>query len=605
MIYIKNQIMKKQEEIYKLPSKWTWVSLSDIVINPKTDLVDGPFGSNLRAIDYQNKGIPVFRIQNIKAGYFVDKNIQYITYEKSIELHRHSFQSGDIIITKLGDPLGLACKVPEIYSYGIIVADLIRLRPSSLIVNTDFLIYLINSKVVQDQFKDLTKGTTRSRVNLTLVRDIKIPLPPKAEQDLIVSRIKYFLEKLENGICSLEYAQEQLKTYKQSLLKNAFSGELTKQWRNESSPEPAEKVLKQIKENCKERYNQDVYNWLLQVKEWESKGKKEKKPNKPILPPTFPNLEDEYLKKLPLIPDSWKWVRNSELLYYVTSGSRDWKKYYSKSGAYFIRTQDIKSYSLDLGNVAFVNLPPNIEGTRSLVEKGDLLMTITGANVGKVAFVNNDIPEAYVSQSVALMKPINISLAPYLKLYFQSEIYGGKMISELVYGVGRPVLSLENMREVPVPLCSFEEQKEITSKIELQFSTLDNIESTIDSIIKQSKDLCHSILNKAFKGKLVAQVPNSKPAIELLKLVYAKREVLEKEPKRKFQKRPLKVEKMNKDLNIEAVLKTSDAPMNAKDVWQQSKYRDNIEDFYKELKEIQDKVKVITKDSESLISLMK
>ena len=232
-------------------------------------------------------------------------------------------------------------------------------------------------------------------------------------------------------------------------------------------------------------------------------------------------------------------------------------------------------------------------------------MTITGANVGKVAFVNNDIPEAYVSQSVALMKPINISLAPYLKLYFQSEIYGGKMISELVYGVGRPVLSLENMREVPVPLCSFEEQKEITSKIELQFSTLDNIESTIDSIIKQSKDLCHSILNKAFEGKLVAQVPNSKPATELLKLVYAKREVLEKEFKRKSQKRPLKVEKMNKDLNIEAVLKTSDAPMNAKDVWQQSKYRDNIEDFYKELKEIQDKGKVITKDSESLISLMK
>jgi hypothetical protein len=47
-------------------------------------------------------------------------------------------------------------------------------------------------------------------------------------------------------------------------------------------------------------------------------------------------------------------------------------------------------------------LPRKIEGKRSLIERGDLLVTITGANVGKCAKVDTDIPEAYVSQPNAL-----------------------------------------------------------------------------------------------------------------------------------------------------------------------------------------------------------
>ncbi len=167
--------MREQVENESLPKGWIWVSLSDVVLNPKVDLVDGPFGSNLKSDDYTSEGIPIFRIQNIKAGYFLDKNIQYISAEKALELERHSFKQGDIIITKLGEPLGLACKVPEKYPSGIIVADLIRLRPSN-IIDVDYLVSVINSKIVQNQFKEITKGTTRARVNLTLVRDIRIPL---------------------------------------------------------------------------------------------------------------------------------------------------------------------------------------------------------------------------------------------------------------------------------------------------------------------------------------------------------------------------------------------------------------------------------------------
>jgi len=211
----------------EIPNGWQLVKLGDLVADPKRDLVDGPFGSNLKAHEYVDNGVPVIKIQNIKANRFVDSNINYVKKEKAEYLSRHSFVSGDLIITKLGDPLGLCCKVPEKYGFGIIVADLMRLRPSRLVVYDQFLIYAINSETVQNQFRAITKGTTRPRVNLTIVREIQIPLPPLPEQQRIVAKIEELFSSLDRGIESLKTAQQQLKVYRQAVLKWAFEGRLT------------------------------------------------------------------------------------------------------------------------------------------------------------------------------------------------------------------------------------------------------------------------------------------------------------------------------------------------------------------------------------------
>lgn len=202
----------------QLPEQWSWVELKDLTENSKDDIVDGPFGSNLKSSEYTETGIPVFKIQNIKENRFVDKNINFVSPTKAEELSRHSFQKGDLIITKLGNPLGLCCKVPEKYPYGIIVADLMRFRPSARRVTIQYLMYGINSVIVQNQFKAITKGTTRPRVNLTIVRGIKFPLPPLPEQRAIVSKIEQLFSELDNGISNLKLAQEQLKVYRQAVL---------------------------------------------------------------------------------------------------------------------------------------------------------------------------------------------------------------------------------------------------------------------------------------------------------------------------------------------------------------------------------------------------
>ena len=84
---------------------WVWKPLQDHCDDPRQDIVDGPFGSNLKASEYVDEGTPIARLQNVSRNQFLDKSIRCVTIEKARELSRHSFSVGDILLTKLGDPL--------------------------------------------------------------------------------------------------------------------------------------------------------------------------------------------------------------------------------------------------------------------------------------------------------------------------------------------------------------------------------------------------------------------------------------------------------------------------------------------------------------------
>jgi type I restriction enzyme S subunit len=300
-------------------------------------------------------------------------------------------------------------------------------------IDSNYLYLILSSSQVYQQFTNLAKGSTVKNLNIEAVKQVIITFPPLPEQLTIVSKIEELLSDLENGKQQLITAQQQLKVYRQSLLKAAFEGRLT---------------------------NKEVKNGVF--------------------------------------PKGWKWVKNKELLKYVTSGSRDWKQFYSSKGSRFVRTQDINSNKLDIVNAAFVDLPEKVEGKRSLIEFGDLLMTITGANVGKIAVVDFQIDEAYVSQSVALMKYKDRQFTKYLWYYFQAQGFGKSFIDKSVYGVGRPVLSLENMREVDILICPIEDQIEIIEILESKLTVCDKIEETISQSLLQAESLKQSILKRAF-----------------------------------------------------------------------------------------------------------
>jgi type I restriction enzyme S subunit len=153
-----------------------------------------------------------------------------------------------------------------------------------------------------------------------------------------------------------------------------------------------------------------------------------------------------------------------------------------------------------------VELPNKAEGKRSLVEIYDLLVVITGANVGKVAVIENSLPEAYVSQSVGLMKLARKDIAEYLHLAMIADGAGKTQLDNMAYGMGRPVLNLDNLRDIRIPLPPLEEQKEIVSQIERRLSIVDELNQNFDASFRRAERLRQSILKKAFSGRLVPPI---------------------------------------------------------------------------------------------------
>lgn len=161
----------------------------------KQDIVDGPFGSELKRTDYIEDGVPVLKIQNIKPFAVELKKMDYVSPAKFQELRRHSFRRGDIVMTKLGSPLGVSAIVEDL-NEGVIVADLVRIRAQR--INAKYLCYHLNSQSTNDFINSMQKGTTRPRVTLSVVRELPIYVPSSDEQERIVA----ILDEAFDGIAT-------------------------------------------------------------------------------------------------------------------------------------------------------------------------------------------------------------------------------------------------------------------------------------------------------------------------------------------------------------------------------------------------------------------
>jgi type I restriction enzyme S subunit len=330
--------------------------------------------------------------------------------------------------------------------------------------------YLKGSKQLAEK---RASGTTFLELSGKAFGLLPLPIPPLNEQRRIVAKIEELFSELDKGVESLKTAREQLKIYRQAVLKHAFEGKLTAQWREGNNKH-----------------------------------------------------------------DSWSETTLGSLLSYLTSGSRGWADYYSSEGDLFIRAQNLKYDRLELEDVAYVQLPDKSEGMRTRVEIGDLLITITGANVTKTGCVQHNLGKAYVSQHVALCRPIESVSTEFLYWYLIAETFGRKQLNELAYGAGKPGLNLNNIRSVKVSLPCLKEQKQIVLQIRNLLSIEDNLADSIDVELQRVELLRQSILKKAFSGQLVPQDPTDEPAAVLLDRIRAAKAAQPQAAKKPRQSKP-------------------------------------------------------------------
>lgn len=389
-------------------------------------------------------------------------------------------------------------------------------------ISSMFILYLMRS-LEPDISKEGT-GSTFSAINKKFVENLKIKLPPLNEQKRIVAKIEALFAELDAGVASLELAQAQLQTYRQALLKHAFEGKLTAQWRtaNADKLEDAATLLQRIQDERQARYEAETAVWKEAVKTWEANSKPGKKPTKPSPPKDLPPLTPTDLADLPQLPAGWAWLKLSLLAANIQIGpfgSLLHREDYITGGTPLVNPSHIK----DLKIVPDWNLTVGENKLNELLnyrlQTNDIVMGRRG-EMGRCAVVRAN-EDGWLCGTGSLFIRLIPSLTPDFYCLILSSQRVKEFLSSESIGTTMQNLNQKILHNVPVPVCSHAEQQEVFSQLEKQQSIVAQLEQTITEALQQAEALRQSILKKAFAGQLVPQDPSDEPASALLARIRA------------------------------------------------------------------------------------
>ena len=322
-------------------------------------------------------------------------------------------------------------------------------------------------------FKKLDKSTTIPSLAKRDIVKIKFPLAPLPEQRAIAAKIEQLFSELDNGIANLKTAKSKLEIYRQAILKQAFEGNLTKDWRKKQ-------------------------------------------------PKNHGNHVNQKNHSADNLPETWKWVKLGDICTKITDGTHHTPKYII-DGVPFISVKDVRNYKINFSNTKFISKEEHNELIkRCFPEESDILITKSGT-IGRLAIVPNIEFSLFVS--VALLKIQQDKIDSKYCLYNIQNHVNHLDIDKQIKGGLLKNYHLEDLRKAEIPFTeSKQEQTQIVQEIETRLSVCDKLNEAIEQSLEKAQALRQSILKKAFEGKLLSQdelqtcrqQPDWEPAAKLL-----------------------------------------------------------------------------------------
>lgn len=496
----------------KVPHGWVWASLESL-----GDWGGGGTPSKENSAYWVGGHIPWVSPKDMKVAHLSDSE-DHITESALTSSAAKLFPAGAVLVVTRSGILEHTFPVSIANVPVTINQDLKALLPASRF-SSEYIAKAFKAFGTDILNRCKKDGTTVASIEFEALKKYKIPIAPEAEQHRIVDALDSYLSRLDAAQVSLARVQAKLKAYRASVLKAAVEGrlvpteaELARQEKRDY--EPASVLLARILKERRRRWEEAELARLTKAGKAPKDDRWKAKYEEPEAPDTT---------GLPELPEGWCWARFEQLTSLITSGSRGWAEFYSTTGAIFVRAQDINTDRLVLHKIARVSPPEGAEGARTAVKFGDILITITGANVTKTAVVEQELGRAFVSQHVALCRLVSKEIASYIHAFIICPTAGRGYLEKVAYGAGKPGLNLENINQMLVAIPPIAEMIRIVDRCEELISiATSNAEQARGGGLRLAR-LRQSILKWAFEGKLVDQDPSDEPAEKLLERIRAER----------------------------------------------------------------------------------
>jgi type I restriction enzyme, S subunit len=568
--------MNKETIQHRLPEGWAKAKLGMVAsfIN----------GKSFKSEDWKTFGIPIIRIQNLNDN---SANYNFIGEEQFIE-EKYFVTKGDLLFAWSGTP-GTSFGA-HIWNGKNAYLNQHIYKVQTHGINKQFFYHLLNY-LVHDFIKKSKGSAGLTHITKKTLENTVCFIPTLNEQNRIVDKIEELFSGLDKSETTLKNVKKQIEIQKYILLKNAFEGKLSEKWRKNKILFSAEKLLNRIqreKEKLRQRQQQE---WENKVIVWIKNGKNSPKPEKPNFPKEVSPLTTKEINDLPKLPSTWKWAKLGDIGI-LLSGQHILEKDYNIKANGLPYLTGPSDFGDKLPIISKWTLVP-----KAIAKENDILITVKGSGVGKINLMN--VEGAIGRQLMSFFSFYKEKM--FLFFFIESRL---KSFQNLSTGTAIPGIDRESILNLPCLVLDEKEQAFIVQELEFQYSIIKNLEKNINNGLKQSETLKHSILKKAFSGQLVFNDRANLEGNILLQQIQAEKQNYINEQK-EIEKLKPKRNKMNekKNLSVLEILKKAKEPISAKDLWQKSMHKDNIEDFYEELKQIKGQLLEIKNNTESMLTL--
>lgn len=148
-------------------------------------------GDWIESSDQSDEGIRLIQTGNIGEGKYLEKETRakYISESTFNKLSCTEVYPGDILVSRLPEPVGRACIIPEKNERMITAVDCTICRPNETLISKEYMCYFMRSNVYHTRLLGSVTGTTRKRISRKNLGNVEVKIPPKGEQNAIVKQL--------------------------------------------------------------------------------------------------------------------------------------------------------------------------------------------------------------------------------------------------------------------------------------------------------------------------------------------------------------------------------------------------------------------------------